>query len=58
LSSATISQKVLFLENGKLVEMGTHEQLMENGGPYSRLFTMQAKRYIADKQKTEDREIL
>lgn len=52
LSSATISQKILFLENGKLVESGTHAELMHENGSYSRLFNMQAERYVMDSDRS------
>ena len=48
LSSATIASKILVLENGSLVEMGTHAELMKLGGIYYELFTTQASRYVAE----------
>ena len=46
LSSATIASKILVLENGEIVESGTHKELMSLGGKYEKLFSTQAKRYI------------
>ncbi len=46
LSGATTAGKILVLENGELLESGTHAELMELGGRYYDLFTTQAKRYI------------
>ena len=46
LSSATVANKIIVLENGELVEIGTHSDLMKNRGRYYELFTTQAKRYI------------
>jgi hypothetical protein len=37
--------RILFLENGRLVEQGTHEELMELGGRYAELFDLQAASY-------------
>ena len=45
LSSAAFSDKVLVLSSGRIIEEGTHSQLMKNGGEYSRMFTLQAKSY-------------
>ncbi len=46
LSSATIASKIVVLEYGKLVEEGTHKELMEKRGKYYELFSTQAKRYM------------
>ena len=46
LSSATVASKIAVLEHGKLVEEGTHRELMEQNGRYAKLFRIQAERYI------------
>lgn len=46
LSSATTADKIIVLENGQIVEEGTHKELMQAQGKYFELFTTQAKRYI------------
>ncbi|MBQ5959443.1 MAG: ABC transporter ATP-binding protein [Firmicutes bacterium] len=45
LSSATIADTILVMEEGKIVEQGSHRELMALGGEYNKLFTMQAARY-------------
>lgn len=45
LSSATIADNIVVLENGKIVESGTHFDLMAKNGKYALLFNTQAKRY-------------
>ena len=45
LSSAVTAGQIAVLENGKLVELGTHDELMEREGQYHKLFTTQAQRY-------------
>ena len=51
LSSATIASKIVVLEYGKVIEEGTHAELMAAGGKYHELFTTQAKRYIESQEK-------
>ncbi len=46
LSSATVANKIVVLENGAVVEIGNHSELMKLRGKYYELFTTQAKRYI------------
>lgn len=46
LSSATVANKIVVLEYGKIVEIGNHSELMKLRGKYYELFTTQAKRYI------------
>ncbi len=46
LSSATTANKILVLEYGELIEMGSHSELMAKKGRYHELFSTQAKRYI------------
>ena len=49
LSSATVASKIIVLEYGRLVEEGTHRELMAKGGKYYELFSTQAKRYLEEK---------
>ena len=47
LSSATVADKIVVLENGRVIEEGDHSALMQRRGHYWELFTTQAKRYLA-----------
>lgn len=51
LSSATVASLIIVLENGSVVEMGTHAELMDMHGKYYKLFSTQAKRYIAESER-------
>ncbi|HKW60752.1 MAG TPA: ABC transporter ATP-binding protein [Candidatus Dormibacteraeota bacterium] len=47
-STVRRADRIIFLEHGRLVEQGTHEELMRLGGRYARLFRMQAAAYTGD----------
>jgi ATP-binding cassette subfamily B protein len=44
-STVRMADHIVVLERGRIVEQGSHEQLMELGGTYASLFTLQAKGY-------------
>lgn len=47
LSSVQNADTVLFLENGRIAERGSHRELMQQGGKYASLYLKQAKNYQA-----------
>ncbi len=57
LSSATRASKIIVLEYGKLVEEGTHSELMELHGKYYELFSTQASRYVSSQPNDRRRPI-
>jgi ATP-binding cassette subfamily B protein len=44
-STVRMADRILFLENGRLIEQGTHDELMLLGGRYANLFDLQAASY-------------
>ncbi len=44
-STVRMADRIVVLHGGKVVEEGSHEQLMQGGGRYAHLFTLQAKGY-------------
>jgi ATP-binding cassette subfamily B protein len=40
-----MADRILVLENGRLIEQGTHEALMLHAGRYAELFELQAASY-------------
>ncbi|MCT7949525.1 ABC transporter ATP-binding protein/permease [Ancylothrix sp. C2] len=45
LSTVKMVDRIFVLQNGKIVETGTHEELLKLGGTYAQLFEIQAKYY-------------
>ena len=56
-STVRRADRILFLEHGRLVEQGTHEQLMRLNGRYARLFRLQASAYTGEDVVPEDVEL-
>ncbi|MEM7550211.1 MAG: ABC transporter ATP-binding protein [Bacteroidota bacterium] len=40
-SSAKLAEQIIVLDNGEIVEQGTHDELLEKGGTYSELYEKQ-----------------
>lgn len=45
LSSTRFCDRIVLLENGQIVESGTHQELMDRKGKYEQLFEMQSQYY-------------
>jgi ATP-binding cassette subfamily B protein len=53
-STVRQADRILFLEGGRLVEQGTHDELMRLGGRYAQLFTLQAAAYTGQPVELAD----
>ncbi len=45
LSTTKMADKIYMLENGRIIEQGTHSQLMDFDGKYAEMFKLQAEKY-------------
>lgn len=45
-STVRMADRILFLEHGQILELGSHEELLEKDGKYAELFHLQAQGYI------------
>lgn len=52
LASTRFCDRIIFLKNGTVGEMGSHDDLIALNGEYAELFELQAKNYRANKAKT------
>jgi len=46
LSTTRIADKIYMLENGRIIEEGSHAQMLERGGKYAKMWMVQAGQYI------------
>ena len=52
LSSAVLSDRIIVIGAGKILEEGSHSELMEKDGKYKEMFTLQASSYKGEKEET------
>lgn len=49
-STVKNADKILMLEQGEIIEQGSHKELMKLNKKYAELYTMQAKRYLEEEE--------
>jgi ATP-binding cassette, subfamily B, bacterial len=49
-SSVRSADRIYVLERGRVVEDGSHEQLISRDGPHAEIFTLQAAVYLSPHQ--------
>jgi ATP-binding cassette subfamily B protein len=45
-STVRMAEMIVVLDEGRVAEMGDHEELLRSGGTYAQLFTLQARAYL------------
>lgn len=48
ISSARLSNKIIVLDKGRIVETGDHQELLKHGGLYARLYNTQKAKYVSE----------
>ncbi len=51
LSTTVMADEIFMLEKGEIIEHGSHEELMAQGGKYSYMFRLQAEKYSDSESK-------
>lgn len=46
LSNTTLADKILVIDNGKIIEQGSYFELLKQNGKYAHLFNLQASKYV------------
>jgi ATP-binding cassette subfamily B protein/ATP-binding cassette subfamily C protein len=54
LASTRFSDRIVMIENGAILEMGTHEELMKKKGAYFEMFQVQSSYYDDEKSKNTE----
>ena len=48
LSTTRMADKIYMLEDGRIIEHGSHDELMRLNGKYAEMFNLQAEKYLQE----------
>jgi ATP-binding cassette, subfamily B, bacterial len=57
-STVRQADRIAVLEHGALVELGSHDELLAQGGRYRTMFELQASRFGGDADESQDHDVL
>lgn len=46
LSTTRMADRIYMFDSGRLIEVGSHDELMDRGGKYAQMFRLQAEKYL------------
>ena len=49
----SVADRIIFMDGGRIVEEGTHAQLLAQGGIYARLWAHQSGGFLGEAQRME-----
>jgi ATP-binding cassette, subfamily B, bacterial len=53
-STVRQADRICVLEHGRVLELGTHDELMAHGGRYRTMFDLQAQRFVTGREEDEE----